>query len=49
MVGLANVDNTSDANEPVSAAGQSALDLKANAADVTSCRFNYYLGFKKHH
>jgi hypothetical protein len=31
-VGLANVDNTSDANKPVSTATQTALDLKANAA-----------------
>jgi hypothetical protein len=29
-VGLNNVDNTSDVNKPVSSAGQSALDLKAN-------------------
>lgn len=29
MVGLANVDNTSDANKPISTATQSALDLKA--------------------
>jgi hypothetical protein len=29
MVGLGNVDNTSDANKPVSAAAQTALDLKA--------------------
>ena len=29
-VGLANVDNTSDANKPVSTATQTALDLKAN-------------------
>ena len=29
-VGLANVDNTSDANKPVSTATQAALDLKAN-------------------
>ena len=28
-VGLANVDNTSDANKPISAATQTALDLKA--------------------
>jgi hypothetical protein len=27
MVGLANVDNTSDANKPISTATQSALDL----------------------
>ncbi len=33
-VGLANVDNTSDASKPVSAATQSALDLKADAANV---------------
>ncbi len=32
MVGLSNVDNTSDANKPVSAAAQTALDLKANLA-----------------
>ena len=36
MVGLGNVDNTSDANKPVSTAAQTALDLKANTADVTS-------------
>jgi hypothetical protein len=34
-VGLANVDNTSDANKPVSTAGQTALDLKANLAGAT--------------
>ena len=31
-VGLGNVDNTTDANKPVSTATQSALDLKANLA-----------------
>jgi 3-polyprenyl-4-hydroxybenzoate decarboxylase len=31
-VGLGNVDNTSDANKPVSAAQQTALNLKANLA-----------------
>jgi len=31
-IGLGNVDNTSDANKPVSTAGQTALDLKANLA-----------------
>ena len=31
-VGLANVDNTSDANKPVSTAQQTALNLKANLA-----------------
>ena len=35
MVGLGNVDNTSDANKPVSTATQSALDLKANLAGPT--------------
>lgn len=34
-VGLGNVDNTSDANKPVSTAGQTALDLKANLAGPT--------------
>jgi len=34
-VGLANVDNTSDANKPVSTATQSALDLKAPLASPT--------------
>ena len=34
-VGLANVDNTSDADKPVSTAGQTALDLKANLAGAT--------------
>ena len=31
-----NVDNTSDANKPVSTATQTALNLKANAADLTN-------------
>jgi len=34
-VGLANVDNTSDASKPVSTAQQTALDLKANLAGAT--------------
>ncbi len=33
-VGLGNVDNTSDADKPVSTATQTALDAKANTADV---------------
>jgi len=33
-VGLGNVDNTSDLAKPVSTATQTALDLKANAADL---------------
>ena len=35
MVGLGNVDNTTDANKPVSTATQTALDLKANLASPT--------------
>lgn len=35
QVGLANVDNTSDANKPVSSATQTALNLKANLASPT--------------
>jgi len=34
-VGLSNVDNTSDANKPVSSAQQTALNLKANIASPT--------------
>lgn len=34
-VGLANADNTSDANKPVSTATQTALNLKANLASPT--------------
>jgi hypothetical protein len=36
MVGLANVDNTSDLNKPISTATQTALDLKANTTDVNT-------------
>jgi hypothetical protein len=35
-LGLGNVDNTSDAAKPVSTATQTALNLKANAADVNT-------------
>ena len=35
-VGLGNVDNTSDANKPISSATQTALDLKADATALTS-------------
>ena len=35
MVGLANVDNTSDVSKPISNATQTALDLKANLAGPT--------------
>jgi hypothetical protein len=35
MVGLGNVDNTADADKPVSTAAQTALDLKANISGPT--------------
>ena len=35
-VGLGNVDNTSDADKPVSTATQAALDAKATPADITT-------------
>ena len=34
QVGLGNVDNTSDLNKPISTATQTALNTKANSADV---------------
>lgn len=34
-IGLTNVDNTSDANKPISTATQNALNLKADASAVT--------------
>lgn len=36
QVGLANVDNTSDANKPISTATQTALDAKQNALGFTA-------------
>jgi hypothetical protein len=36
MVGLSNVDDTTDAAKPISTATQTALDLKANAGDLTT-------------
>ena len=36
QVGLGNVDNTSDANKPISTATQDALNLKADDSDLTS-------------
>ena len=35
MVGLGNVDNTTDAAKPVSTATQTALNLKANTSDIS--------------
>ena len=40
MVGLGNVDNTSDANKPVSTATQTALDLKLSLTDPA---VDYYI------
>lgn len=36
MVGLANVDNTSDVNKPIGLATQTVLDLKANSTDLAA-------------
>ncbi len=36
MVGLGNVDNTSDLNKPISTATQAALDSKANSSDLST-------------
>jgi len=38
-IGLGNVDNTSDANKPISNATQNALDLKANKSEVATVLF----------
>jgi hypothetical protein len=40
MVGLGNVDNTNDANKPISTATQTALNLKANQASLDSTNAN---------
>jgi hypothetical protein len=45
MVGLANVDNTTDLNKPISTATQAALNLKANSTDVdTSIQTHNHTG-----
>ena len=36
MVGLTNADDTTDAGKPVSTAQQTALDLKADASDISN-------------
>ena len=47
MVGLSNVDNTTDASKPISTATQSALNLKANSSDVyTKTQVDTSLGLK---
>ncbi len=45
-VGLANVDNTSDANKPVSTAQQTALNLKADASAFGTIDTNYVTIFE---
>jgi hypothetical protein len=45
-VGLANVDNTSDANKPVSTAQQTALNLKADASAFGTIDTNYVTVFE---
>ena len=44
-INLDNVNNTSDANKPVSTAQQTALDLKANILEwtLTASGFNHYI------
>lgn len=39
QVGLGNVDNTSDADKPISTATQDALDLKADSADLGTAAY----------
>lgn len=39
-VGLSNVDNTSDLSKPISTAQQTALNLKANEADLSTLSTN---------
>ena len=41
MVGLGNVDNTSDVNKPISTATQTALNLKLNISDTATMLSNY--------
>jgi len=44
MVGLGNVDNTTDANKPISTATQTALNNKVNVSDTSSMLANYRTG-----
>ena len=44
MVGLGNVDNTSDAGKPISSATQTALDNKVNIADTSNMLLAYRTG-----
>ena len=43
MVGLANVDNTSDNNKPISSATQTALNAKANTSALSSYATTTYV------
>lgn len=48
QVGLGNTDNTSDANKPISTAGQTALNLKANKVQeawITPTLLNGWVNF----
>jgi hypothetical protein len=50
MVGLANVDNTTDLNKPISTATQTALNLKADLTNIgnfigATATPNYFTGF----
>ena len=40
MIGLGNVDNTSDVNKPISSATQTALNLKLNISDTAAMLLN---------
>lgn len=42
QLGLENVDNTSDVNKPISDDTQTALDLKANALDLSTHEASYF-------
>lgn len=46
MVGLSNVDNTSDANKPISTATQTALNSKFNTSATTDLEMNNYRLFE---
>lgn len=41
QIGLSNVDNTSDANKPISTATQNALNKKVNSTDVYNGQYRY--------
>ena len=47
-VGLGNVDNTSDADKPVSTATQTALNAKADATSLTAASLRTALGISEY-